>query len=153
MSNFDCGHIVAASEGGEDIVKNLVPICRLCNLSMGKENLNNFKNRYFNDKSYVDIYVKCFLIKTDEFMIVKGYMGLTEYKYPKFLKIYEIYNDYKKWIYYNHIHYYEKKGMNSWYSNPDKSELQKKLIKKFGFLVKDPSTMNGEYGIINIKFK
>jgi hypothetical protein len=60
VSNFDCGHIVAAIEGGPDILKNLVPICRLCNLSMGKENLNEFKNKYFSDKSYVDMSIHLF---------------------------------------------------------------------------------------------
>ena len=153
VSNFDCGHIVAASEGGEDIVKNLVPICRLCNLSMGKENLNDFKKKYFNDKSYVDIYIKCFLMKTNEFVTVKGYMGFKEYKYPMFLSLNEIYNDYKKWIYYNHIHYYEEIKMNRWYTNPDINDLQNKLIEKYGSLVKDPSIINGEYGFNNITFK
>jgi len=43
VSNFDCGHIVAAIDGGPDILKNLVPICRPCNSSMGKENLNEYK--------------------------------------------------------------------------------------------------------------
>ena len=66
VSNFDCGHIVGAVDGGEDVVNNLVPICRMCNLSMGRENLNDFKQKYFNDKSYVDIYVNCFLTKTNE---------------------------------------------------------------------------------------
>ena len=63
VSNFDCGHIIAASDGGEDVINNLVPICRLCNLSMSTDNLNDFKQRYFSDKSYVDIYVKNFVIK------------------------------------------------------------------------------------------
>ena len=94
VSNFDCGHIIAAAEGGEDTVLNLVPICRLCNLSMGKENLNDFKQKYFNDKSYVDIYIKCFLIETNEKRKVKGYIGFTEYEYPLFLSFNEIYIDY-----------------------------------------------------------
>ena len=153
VSNFDCGHIIAAIDGGEDIIHNLVPICRLCNLSMGKQNLNDFKNKYFNDKSYVDVYVKCFLMKTDSLIKVKGYMGFREYEYPSFLSFNEIYNDYKKWIYYNHIKYYEKIGMNSWYKSPDKSELIDKISKIYGSLVKDPSMINGEYGFINIKMK
>ena len=153
VSNFDCGHIVAACEGGEDIIQNLVPICRLCNLSMGKENLNDFKKRYFNDKSYIDIYTTCFLMKTDEKRNIKGYMGFKSYEYPIFLSYDEIYNDYKKWIYYNHIHYYEKVGMNSWYKSPDKNELIDKLSNIYGPLVKDPSMINGPYGFNNIKFK
>lgn len=153
VSNFDCGHIVAASEGGEDIVKNMVPICRLCNLSMGKENLNDFKAKYFNDKSYIDIYIKSFLIEQDNIRKVKRYMGLKEYKYPIFLSLDEIYNDYKKWIYYNHTHYYDKIGMNSWCKNPDKNDLQEKLIKQYGPLIKDPSVINGGYGFNGILFK
>ena len=153
VSNFDCGHIIAAIDGGEDIINNLVPICRLCNLSMGKENLNDFKQKYFNNKSYIDIYIQNFLQKTDDLIKKKGFMGIKEYEYPNFLSFTEIYNDYKKWIYYNHIRYYEKIGMNSWYKSPDKSELQENIIKIYGSLVKDPSMMNGEYGFINIKFK
>ena len=33
--NFDCGHDVPESKGGETILENLFPICRNCNLSMG----------------------------------------------------------------------------------------------------------------------
>ena len=153
VSNFDCGHIIAACEGGEDTVQNLVPICRLCNLSMGKENLNDFKQKYFNDKSYVDIYVKCFFMKTDEKRIIKGYMGFKEYEYPLFLSLNKIYSEYKNWIYYNHTYYYESIGMNSWYRSPDKNILIEKLSNIYGNLIRDPSVVNGEYGFNNIKFK
>ena len=153
VSNFDCGHIVASIDGGPDILKNLVPICRLCNLSMGKENLNDFKKKYFSDISYVDIFIKCFLNETDELIKVKGYLG-KEYEYPSFLSFDSIYNDYTKWIYYNHIHYYEESGMGKWLSRcSDKSELRDKLIEKYGSLLKDPRVYNGEYGFINIQFK
>lgn len=33
--NFDCGHDIPESKGGETILENLFPICRNCNLSMG----------------------------------------------------------------------------------------------------------------------
>jgi 5-methylcytosine-specific restriction endonuclease McrA len=33
--NFDCGHDIPESKGGETILENLYPICRNCNLSMG----------------------------------------------------------------------------------------------------------------------
>ena len=153
VSNFDCGHIIAAADGGEDIVKNLVPICRTCNSSMGKQNLNDFKQKYFNDKSYVDIYVKCFLMKTYEKRKIKGYMGFRDYEYPLFLTFNEIYNDYKRWIYYNHTYYYEKIGMNSWYKSPEKDILQGNVSEVYGNLIRDPSMINGEYGFNNIKFK
>lgn len=46
--NFDCGHIVAESNGGETNLDNLRPICRLCNSSMGTKNMIEFmKNNGF----------------------------------------------------------------------------------------------------------
>ena len=48
--NFDCGHIVAAANGGENIVENLRPLCATCNKSMGKQNLEDFKQMYFRKK-------------------------------------------------------------------------------------------------------
>lgn len=43
--NYHCGHIVAHSKGGFTTVQNLRPICIGCNLSMGTENLLEFKSR------------------------------------------------------------------------------------------------------------
>ena len=40
--SFNCGHIVAESNGGELIVSNLKPICQNCNSSMGTKNMNDF---------------------------------------------------------------------------------------------------------------
>ena len=48
--NFVCGHVVAESCGGPTTVSNLRPICSQCNLSMGKQNLYQFKREYFNDR-------------------------------------------------------------------------------------------------------
>lgn len=48
--NFDCGHIVAAANGGENIVENLRPLCSTCNKSMGKQNMEEFKSIYFRRK-------------------------------------------------------------------------------------------------------
>lgn len=45
--DFHCGHIVAEADGGETCASNLIPICHKCNLSMGKRNLNAFKDKYF----------------------------------------------------------------------------------------------------------
>lgn len=45
--DFHCGHIVAEAEGGETCLSNLRPICGKCNQSMGRQNLNVFKNSYF----------------------------------------------------------------------------------------------------------
>ena len=40
--SFNCGHIIAESNGGELIVSNLKPICQNCNSSMGTRNMNEF---------------------------------------------------------------------------------------------------------------
>jgi hypothetical protein len=45
MNDFQCGHVVAEANGGTMTVDNLRPICKACNLSMGTENLNEFKLR------------------------------------------------------------------------------------------------------------
>ena len=43
VNSFHCGHDIAASKGGNITVKNLKPICSLCNLSMGTRTLNEMK--------------------------------------------------------------------------------------------------------------
>jgi hypothetical protein len=45
--NFHCGHIIAEAKGGKVHVDNLLPICSKCNRSMGTQNLNEFKKKYF----------------------------------------------------------------------------------------------------------
>ena len=152
ITNFDCGHIISAKDGGENIVKNLAPICRTCNLSMGTDNLNEFKEKYFNNKSYIDIFIKVFIKKCFDKKIVNGFMGFKEYEYEHFLSLNEIYNKYREWIYYNHIRYYEKSGMTSCIYSPDKKELNHKCITKFGELVKDPIN-HREWGFLNLKIK
>ena len=37
--SFNCGHIIAESNGGDTIVSNLKPICQNCNSSMGTKNM------------------------------------------------------------------------------------------------------------------
>ena len=46
---FDCGHIVSVKNGGSDSIDNLKPICSTCNKSMGIENLEDFKSKYFKN--------------------------------------------------------------------------------------------------------
>lgn len=48
--NFECGHIDPKSKGGLCNINNLVPICSLCNKSMGNTNMKIFmkKNNYSN---------------------------------------------------------------------------------------------------------
>ena len=45
MNSFHCGHILAEANGGKTSIDNLRPICAACNLSMGTENMMDFKKR------------------------------------------------------------------------------------------------------------
>jgi hypothetical protein len=45
MNSFHCGHVIAEANGGKTSVDNLRPICSACNLSMGTENMDDFKAR------------------------------------------------------------------------------------------------------------
>ena len=51
MNDFEAGHIVAVANGGSDHLDNLMPVCGLCNRSMGTQNLNEFKRIYFAQSS------------------------------------------------------------------------------------------------------
>ena len=60
MMNFECGHIIPESKGGETTQDNLLPICGLCNKSMATKNMNEFiKENFpeniknFNKKKYI----------------------------------------------------------------------------------------------------
>jgi hypothetical protein len=44
--NFHAGHILAEIHGGTTHVDNLKPICALCNSSMGRMCMNDFKIKY-----------------------------------------------------------------------------------------------------------
>jgi 5-methylcytosine-specific restriction endonuclease McrA len=46
IGNFHAGHIKAHINGGSTSLDNLVPICMLCNTSMGKYDLNEFISKY-----------------------------------------------------------------------------------------------------------
>jgi hypothetical protein len=39
--SFHCGHVIAASKGGQNTVENLRPICQPCNSSMGTKDMND----------------------------------------------------------------------------------------------------------------
>lgn len=47
QSNFEAGHIIAEANGGKVNKDNLMPICSVCNKSMGTMNLDDFKNTHF----------------------------------------------------------------------------------------------------------
>lgn len=47
MMNFECGHIIPESKGGETSIDNLLPICGLCNKSMGTQNMDDYVKKDF----------------------------------------------------------------------------------------------------------
>jgi hypothetical protein len=48
--NFHCGHVVAEFDGGNTNLEYLRPICSSFNLSMGTQNMFEFKEKYFSSK-------------------------------------------------------------------------------------------------------
>ena len=42
---FDCGHIIAEKNGGKLHIDNMIPICSMCNNSMGIQNYHDFKRK------------------------------------------------------------------------------------------------------------
>ena len=50
--SFHCGHIISERNGGSTTLNNLIPLCPTCNLSMGKQNMNDFVKKYgFHDNN------------------------------------------------------------------------------------------------------
>jgi 5-methylcytosine-specific restriction endonuclease McrA len=47
LGTWHAGHVVAQSNGGADTVDNLRAICLPCNLAMGSEHMDEFKNRCY----------------------------------------------------------------------------------------------------------
>lgn len=47
IRNFHCGHVISEVNGGDLTIQNLRPICAPCNLSMGRQNMNDFTKIYF----------------------------------------------------------------------------------------------------------
>ena len=45
--DHEVGHIKAVARGGKNILNNLVPICRICNGSMGVMNLVKFTKKWY----------------------------------------------------------------------------------------------------------
>jgi len=45
---WHAGHIISHHNGGKDIASNLRPVCGSCNLSMGTENMDDFKARCYS---------------------------------------------------------------------------------------------------------
>ena len=45
--NYHAGHIISVRNGGNNNISNLKTVCSCCNLSMGIENMEDFKKKYF----------------------------------------------------------------------------------------------------------
>ena len=52
---FDTGHVIAEINGGKTHIDNLRPVCRKCNLSMGAQNMDEFKERCFSPPNYKNV--------------------------------------------------------------------------------------------------
>jgi len=44
---WQAGHIIARAHGGPDTPSNLRPVCPACNISMGTQNMDEYKQQYY----------------------------------------------------------------------------------------------------------
>lgn len=90
MNDFHCGHVIAEAKGGETVIENLRPICKKCNLSMGTDNLNEFRTRYGFDRkpssASIASPVRASVAEASEIMIWSPGMFLGLKKMPKYIK-------------------------------------------------------------------
>ena len=56
QQSFECGHVIAHARGGSDSPGNMRPLCRACNRSMGKRDMDEFKSSHFPDFMALDSY-------------------------------------------------------------------------------------------------
>jgi 5-methylcytosine-specific restriction endonuclease McrA len=64
--HFEAGHIISVANGGKINVDNLKPICSCCNKSMGKQNLEDFKEEYMSKKIETDPYSHYFTAQNQQ---------------------------------------------------------------------------------------
>jgi len=43
FTGFDCGHKIAFAKGGKETIDNLIPLCAMCNRSMGDQDYDTFR--------------------------------------------------------------------------------------------------------------
>jgi len=68
--SFHCGHIISERNGGSTTLNNLIPLCQTCNLSMGKQNMNDFVKKYgFHDNEPVNESPKRIINKTKKKLV------------------------------------------------------------------------------------
>lgn len=66
--DFQCGHNIPESKGGETTLDNLLPICVRCNISMGSQYTIDEWNTKFSPKPIVEVAkVGCMLAALDRF--------------------------------------------------------------------------------------
>ena len=83
MNSFHCGHVLAVANGGKTSIENLRPICSACNLSMGTENMEDFKKRC-EFQTIVKQKVSEFDDESDT--PVKWFAGILQKRTPKFIQ-------------------------------------------------------------------
>lgn len=77
---FECGHVIAEVDGGDNTISNLRPVCSLCNKSMGKTNMNDFKDKLAQSSKI--IILNQFLEKYN-FLLEQPNI-IQSYKFPNF---------------------------------------------------------------------
>ena len=154
--NFECGHIISVKENGETNESNLLPICGPCNKSMGAQNLNEFKDKYFKqkivdekvDETKVDEYIQKTLCYTDETKPVEIYGQIVGILGPKplFLSMDDIFQNYREWLCKNYNEYYKETEYEECFEESgDRNELVTKLTAIYGELTKNPHALDNGY--------
>jgi hypothetical protein len=71
--SFHCGHIISERNGGSTTLNNLIPLCQTCNLSMGRQNMNDFIKKYgFHDDEPDNESLKRTINKTKKKLVNNG---------------------------------------------------------------------------------
>jgi 5-methylcytosine-specific restriction endonuclease McrA len=50
---WHAGHIISRAHGGPDTPSNLRPVCPACNISMGTQNMDEYKQQYYPEDTVV----------------------------------------------------------------------------------------------------
>ena len=166
--NFECGHIKSVKENGSTTIDNLLPICSVCNKSMGTQNLHEFKAEFFpenmKDKvdkvkkldkvkkvdiksngTHVDEFIHHKLRKTDEMNIIHEYQpvllrGPDYDKLHKFMSLDTIYSMYRSWLRETYRDHYDSTQFAGCFGeDTEKTELKDKLTETFGEYTSDPN--------------
>jgi hypothetical protein len=72
LMNYQCGHIISEKEGGEAVVKNLLPICGSCNRSMGTQNLFKYTSDNYSSSRCFDLSEYKVWKETEDFVNIEA---------------------------------------------------------------------------------